>query len=117
MAERKRPNAALRRLAESITEDICRAPIQSPNSKDLRQALHNFVAVEHTMTSTSETLRKTESNLACLKRDADQWESSKPAAAMLRKRLDECFDILNLPPEESGAQTKSPSKATESKGS
>lgn len=105
MSEAKPPSATLRRIAESIAEDIGQAPIRSPNGKALSQTIQDFVSLERSMTATSDTMRRAGNSLEVLRKEFQKWDSAPDATAALKEKLDDCFRMLNLPHEDSTSNT------------
>ncbi len=107
MSEAKPPSAALRRIAESVADEIGQAPIRSHNAQALSQTIQEFVALERSMTSTAETVRKAERSLESLRKDVQKLESAPDATAALNSKLEECFKLLNLPVQPEGGASSS----------
>ncbi len=94
MTEAKPSNVSLRRLAASVTDNMCYAPVRSVNAKEITRIVSSFAALELTMTATSECLTKISAKLGDLKSDAEQWEVANTATESAVEKLDQCFERL-----------------------
>lgn len=94
MTESKPSNAPLRRLAASVTDNLCYAPVRSTNAKDVTRMVASFAALEPTMTATSECLTKIGAKLGDLKNEAEQWDTSTAATDSALRKLDQCLEVL-----------------------
>lgn len=116
MGEKKIPNAALVRIGQGVCEELGQAPIRSQNAKALTETMTQFVAIERTMTSTVDQVQKAGRNLDALKTEVGKLESAPDAAATLSTRLDQCLELVDLPPAcetESAAESQSSPRGTE----
>lgn len=105
MGEKKTINAALSRIAQNIGDEIGEAPICRENAKALAEPTTQFIAIDRTMTSTAEQVKKAGQGLLVLKKDMGKWETTFYTAAALGTRLDYCLELFDFPPKSGGPQS------------
>lgn len=65
----------LRKLASSIASDAALAPVRSANHQRLGRLTSQFVALEKTMTATSDMVERAEKHADVLAGEAAKWDS------------------------------------------
>lgn len=97
MGDARPAGVVLQKVAESIASDISQAPIAGPHSRRLSQKMQEYTALEKTMTSTADTLRKAENDIASLRKEIDKWQPVSGGSSELAEKLEQCLRMFQEP--------------------